>query len=871
MDQNDIKAIDSRVLDAIASAKKAAKRVGISSFTLSDINDPEEAAAAAISSGRTSFAFELKGLENAASVAPLEEAINDIEGVEARIVYTSSMAWVSAIRTIDIQVIEQVFARHGITARLTDSSIRRRMAWSDVEEGRISRSQLRQRRRQQRMSRGARKLAEEEQKDFALARREGFLEGPDRHIEPQDPTDVLFTARSLITKARLIVSLLLTIPVVVISYDSTLQFDYWQWVLALIAFPVVTYGAYPFHRAMLGGFRRSMFALDAASSLAIIAAYVYSVLHMLLSSAGSPSYRVSSEILTASPAANDSGVFFFDVACTMTLFLLAGRLLSRKTRKNLVDELAEYLPAARQTALRVTKQRTTGAVKEEEVAVQKLNVGDDLIVAAGDIIPVDGIVIGGSSTIDGRALGIGHFDVKVKSTVYAGCINGEKNLKVRAIATGHRTWLVAIARWIRRSGLHQNYSDALATRSASLLVPAAIMGAVTVFSIWALLTNNYYLATATALSMMGCVAPVSLAVSASVATRQGIEAAARRGVLIRDSATVRRLDMVDTVIFNRVGALSEGEMSVETVTANAGENADLVIRVAGALCMESEHPVSLALVRAARESRDTSSDDSIPSLIEVSHQYIDEQGSFGGVVEIPMRTADGGMEMRSVEAKLWRPRNLSDVKGRLAAPAVSGGTPLVVRWKGQDRGVITLHDEVKPDANDSIEALEDQGIDTMMLSRDTYPVARRYGDMVGVSHVLAGIQPGNKPQTVRSVHNHGRVVAVVGDDSAKRCFRAADVGVMVGAMASMPLPAGLETTDANVVLLRGLTEPIPWLFTGAKRMNRLINNNFLLAWTYNIAAMTAAALGLLHPMGATILMLAASLIIEARSMWIKTF
>ncbi|MDO4687169.1 MAG: metal-transporting ATPase, partial [Corynebacterium sp.] len=139
----------------------------------------------------------------------------------------------------------------------------------------------------------------------------------------------------------------------------------------------------------------------------------------------------------------------------------------------------------------------------------------------------------------------------------------------------------------------------------------------------------------------GCVAPVALAVSSSVAMRQGIEMAARHGVLIRDADTVRTLDFVDTIIFNRVGALSVGEMTVESVTADRGENPELVLRVARALTLESDHPVSRALKRAARESRDASTDDTIPRLIDVSNVEIDENGSFTGLVEIPLRDSDG--------------------------------------------------------------------------------------------------------------------------------------------------------------------------------------------------------------------------------------
>lgn len=854
------------VSSAISQAKRAAESAGINTNDISLQDSAEDP-----SLGRTSFAFELCGLDSATSVGGIEEALEQLGGVKARIVYTSHMAWITANRGVEIQTLVDVFHRYGIEANLTDSSLRRRMAWSDVEEGRHRRSRRRRRRKLLATQRFLHKQAAEEEKQLEHLRKAGFLDGVEHRFVHKEPTDVLFTARTLITKWRLLVSLILTIPVLLICYLPGWQFNYWQWLLALLSLPVVTYSAYPFHRAFIGGLRRGMSALDGASSMAILLAYVWSVMLMIFTDVGNADYRVDSDLFAIELAGFVNGALFFDVACVMTVFLLFGRIYARKSRASLAMELEQYKPVPNSTITVVKKGRKNGKATEQEVPIQKLNVGDDVIVPAGAVIPVDGVVIGGSATIDAHILGLGQITAKVNGKVYAGCVNGEKALKIRVIATGHRTWLAAVYRWVAISSLNQDHSDALATKTASFLVPTATAIAFIDFSLWALATNNINQAFATALAILGCVAPVSLAVSASVAMRQGIENAARKGALIRDAKIVRKLDRVDTIIFNRVGALSEGEMTVETVTAGRGENPDLVLRVAGVLTLESDHPVSRALVRAARESRDSSSDSSIPGWIEVSQIEVDELGSFTGIIEIPVQDSDGKVENRSVEAKLWRPRNLSDLQGRLAAAAVSGGTPLVVWWKGKDRGVITLHDDAKPDATRSVDELESMGIETMMLSRDTYPVARRYGDSVGVSHVLAGIQPGQKEQTVRRVHNHGAIVAMVGDDSVDGCFRVATVGIMVGAMNSLPNPSHLEDTAADVVLLDSKTSPIPWLFSGARRMNRLIRYNLLLAWLYNCIAITAACLGLLHPMLATVMMLASSLLIEFRSIWARTF
>ncbi|WP_081839941.1 heavy metal translocating P-type ATPase [Corynebacterium vitaeruminis] len=875
LDGSDQKELD----EVIVSAKNAAAKAGIDTGTMRAITGFRRKPAAdeddsSAPEGKTSFAFELKNLPSASSIEEVENAVNELDDVDVRIVYPSALAWVTAGRSVDPTTIQDVFARFGITATLTDSSLRRRLAWSDVEERRYGRSERRHFRRSRAhgISARLRKQLEDDERANEQARQSGFMDkGRVVHKTPTAPSDVLFTARSLLTRSRFIVSFLLSIPVLLISFYPSLQFDYWQWVLMLVSMPVVFYGAWPFHRATLGGLRRKMSALDSASSAAVLLAWFWSVAMIVFTSVGDPTYRANPQWVFVDPTRFKDGALFFDVACGMTVLLVGGRLFSRKTRASYLDVLDRYRLDPTSLVTVVRKNRKTGEVKKEDKAIQKLNVGDDVIVGPGEIIPVDGSVIGGSSQIDATALGISPYTAKVHSKVYAGCINETKTLKIRVHNTGHRTWLAAIYRWVESAAVHQNVSDALATKTASMLVPISMIVAACDFALWALLTNNPNQAFATALAVLGCVAPVALAMSASLATRQGIEAAAKRGVLINEGEDVRALDEIETVIFNRVGTLSEGEMSVETVTADRGENPELVIRVAGAVALESDHPVSRALIRAARESRDQSADKSIPSWIEASHFRFDEDGNFHAMVELPITNGNGETEVRSVEALLWRPRNLAQLDGRLAAAAVSGGTPIVVRWKGKDRGVITLYDHAKDDANEAVDELESMGIETMMLSRDTYPVARRYGDYVGVSHVLAGIQPGDKPQTVRSVRSHGVNVALVGDTSVNECFRVANLGILIGAMQSIENPSALDHPKWDIVLLEGNVAPIPWLFRFGRKLSRLVRNNMSFAWAYNGIAVALACAGLLHPMIATVAMLASSLIIELRSKMASTY
>lgn len=865
--------LEEELTEVIDDAKTAAARAGVDTGTMLAVNS--EFSRNALDGredypgeGKTSFAFELHNLPSASSIGEVEDALNELDDVDVRIVYPTSMAWVTAGRAVDPTIIVDRFQDFGIHASLTDSSLRRRLAWSDVEERRYGRSVRRHHRRTRAigMSGRLRRQIEEEERANELARQSGFMDrGKVVRTTPTAPAEVLFTARALLTKERFIVALLFSLPVLLVSYFPQLQFDYWQWTLIFLSAPVVFYSAWPFHRAMLGGVRRHTSALDAASSVAVLLAWAWSVAMIVFTDVGDPTHRSNPQWVSLDPTRFEDGALFFDVACGMTVLLVGGRLFSLKTRASYLEQLSRYKLDPGTLVTVVRKNRKTGEVKQVDIPIQKLNVGDDILVEPGEIIPVDGSVIGGSSVIDATALGISPYTAKVHSKVYAGCINETKRLKIRVHNTGHRTWLAAIYRWVRAAARHQNESDGLAIKTASFLVPTSLIIAAADFAMWALITNNLNQAFATALAVLGCVAPVALAVSASLATRLGIENAARRGVLINEAEDVHALDQIEAVIFNRVGTLSAGEMVVETVTADRGEDPDLVIRVAGAVAMESDHPVSRALVRAARESRDKAADKSIPSWIEASHFRFDEDGNFHAMIELPITNPSGETEKRTVEALLWRPRNLSQLDGRLAAAAVSGGTPIVVRWKGKDRGVITLYDHAKDDANEAVDELESMGIETMMLSRDTYPVARRYGDYVGVSHVLAGIQPGDKPQAVRSVRSHGVNIAMVGDTSVNACFRVANLGILIGAMDTIDNPSALDHPQSDIVLLEGNVAPIPWLFKFGRKLTRLIRYNMAFAWAYNVVAIIAACAGVLHPMIATVAMLGSSLVIEFRS------
>lgn len=868
--------LEAAVVDAISSAKNAALKAGIGIASTNTDDDDEDDP---LTRDKVSFSFELEGLDSAPSLIAIEKALEEIPGVAVTIVYPSAMAWISAPEGVGPDQLAAVFARFGVEAHLTPSSLLRRAQRLKSDSGRpTGTSSTAHRKRQRRMNSSrisprVRRHAREEMATILRAREAGWVSTAPKNLNTEGlaPTgDVLFTARALITPRRFWICLPLALLVLVVSFIPPLQFDYWQWAAAGIALPVVTWGAWPFHRAAAGGVRRGLSALDATSSLAIFAAYTWSLAMLILTPSGDPGWKSHPTWFAFNHGVHSENEVFFDVACGITVLLIGGRLLSRRsTRSSLLAELEHLQVNPQRMVTVVRKHKMTRIPAELQIPIQEVRVNDDVLVAPGAMIPVDGTVIGGGSGIaPSIIMGQDHHTVKVQDRVFAGSLNVDSELKIRAIRTGHRTRLAAVHRWVKEATLKENRHNEASLKSAATLVPVAFTLALVDFILWALISGNINAAFITALSILAGVGPVSLAVSTALATRNSIEAAARRGMLVSSGETLRVLDDVDTVIFNRLGTLTDGRMTVETITADKDEDPELVLRVAGALALESEHAVSQALVRAAREARDVGAGH-IPHWIEVGTVEITPEGAFRATVEIPLRGTDGVMQIRAVEALLWRPRSMSEVRSqlspRLAAAAVSGGAPLIVRWKGRDRGVITLHDEERPDTTDAIIALEDQGIDTMMLSRDTYPVARRFADSLGITHVLAGIAPEKKPQAVRAVHTHGSTVAMVGDGSVLDSLRVADVGLLMEVDDPAEIRDDSDDPAADVIMLRTEITTVPQLFHLARRYVRLANANIALAWAYNIIVVILAGAGLLHPMAATVLMLASSLVIEWRS------
>lgn len=832
---------------AIHDARAAAKIAGFDMDKAADMASDEREKFRR-SKGLSSFAFRLDGLESAVDATSMEVDLNSMPGVEAVVVYASRMAWISAEEYVHPSELLERMRANGVEGWMTASTLRRRSERLDLQET------------QRRMRRHSH--AKDPSRMLASTRTRGAEPSVvGRRVKnPFDSTEVLHTARELITKLRLIVAVLLGVPVVALDVVRDWQFDNWQWVSLALATPVVTWCAWPFHRALLGGLRRGLSALDGASSCAIILAYLYSLSALLFTEAGDTGWHSNLVFFTREWISEEyTDAMFLDVACGVTIFLLFGRLLSR--RNQLKSKALLYVPHNAFSAdVLVVRKSKKGKITKTSVAPTELRRGDDIIIPLGGWVPSDCEVVSGKSPVDMGPVGgmRRRTVVSVGDRVYAGARNQGPTLKLRVQQTGSKTRLAAMERWLCNAIQDENRFTQLANRSASLLVPWALAISIINFMGWIVIFGSWDAAMATSLSIMVAVAPVALALSAPLALRLGLARAASQGVLLRETGTIHQLALINAIVFNRVGTLTTGPMHVIGVVPAKGESSDLVLRVAAALTMESEHAVSRAIVRADREARDANAGgDSIPHWLEAGEVSVNADGSFQGVVDIPMAG-----DMRHVQASLWRPRDMGEVKdNRLAAATLSGGSPIIVRWKGKDRGVILIGDSFKDDAPQAVDKLEEMDIETFMLSRDMYRVARRIANSLGISTVLAGIAPNRKEATVRGLHARGNNVAMVGDRDSTMAMRAADVGVLMAGHSHLD---SVSVSTADVVIMRDDVKALPEVINLTRHVRNTVDWNIWLTWGYNVLAIVLGMTGLLNPLLAPVAMLASSALIEWR-------
>ena len=662
---------------------------------------------------------------------------------------------------------------------------------------------------------------------------------------PQAPVETVDPVRGL--RVRVLVCGLLALPVVATAMVPALQFDYWQWVSLALTTVVVGWGALPFHRAALANLRHATASMDTLVSVGTLAAYGWSLYALLFGGAGAPGHRHTSGITLS--ATGGEAHLYLEVAAGVTAFVLAGRYAEARARRRSGAALDALM------GLAATEASVVRGGREVRVPVEQVVVGDRFVVRPGEKIATDGVVVEGASAVDASMLTGEPVPVEVAEgdAVVGGCVNVGGRLVVRATRVGAETRLAQIAALVEQAQSGKAAVQRLADRVSAVFVPAVLLLAAAAFGFWLGVGTEVgpaFLA-ATAVLVVAC--PCALGLATPTALLVGTGRGAQLGILIKGPEVLESTRDVDTVVLDKTGTVTTGEMSVVAVVPAAGEDVGEVLAVAGALETASAHPIARAIADYAAASRG-----GIPAVTEF--------GALGRAGRARHGRGPGRARRPATAARRAGITLPDDLAAALDDIGERGGTGVVVAWSGRARAVVELADTVRPTSAAAVAALRELGLDPILLTGDGPGAARAVAERVGISEVVVEALPEDKVELVRRLQREGRVVAVVGDGvNDAPALAQADLGIAMGSGTDAAIHA------SDLTLVRADLDAAVDAIRLARRTLGVIKMNLFWAFAYNVLALPLAVTGLLNPMIAGATMALSSLFVVSNSLRLRRF
>ncbi|WP_435298848.1 heavy metal translocating P-type ATPase [Timonella sp. A28] len=675
--------------------------------------------------------------------------------------------------------------------------------------------------------------------------------------------------RGAVLKPRLIGSALLTFPVLVLSMIPALQFTGWQWLVAVLTLPVVTWGAWPFHKAAFRAARHWSSTMDTLVSVGVIAASAWSLWALLFGGAGALGMKMQVSLF---PAASDHGMnmpeLYFEVAAVVTTFLLAGRYAEHHSRRSAGDALRSLLEMGAKEAHRVHID-AQGKRHETRVPIDQL-VRDDLFtVRPGEKVATDGVVVEGTSAIDTSLLTGEPVPVEVGPghNVTGATVNTSGHLLVRATRVGKDTTLASIGRLVTQAQTGKAPVQRLADRISAVFVPIVFVISALTFTAWMVFGDSTQAAFTAAVAVLIIACPCALGLATPTALLVGSGRGAQLGVLIKGPEILESTRRIDTIVLDKTGTVTQGKMTVESVFGAAE-----TLEYATALEKKSEHPIAQAIVHYGEASLPATPSDS--SDVDRSLEVSDFQNTAGGGVSGIVRRPHSGVGVGArvfVGRPAWMAEQglqaaSADVQHAFDEAEATGATAVAVAWNGSVHGVIVLRDPLKETSAAAIAEFKGLGLTPMLLTGDNAGAARVAARAAGIDeqHVIAQVLPDQKVSVVEKLRAEGRVVAMVGDgvnDAA--ALATADLGLAMGTGTDVAIEA------SDITLVRGDLRAAATAIRLSRRTLQVIKQNLFWAFAYNVAAIPLAALGLLNPMIAGAAMAASSVIVVGNSLRLR--
>ena len=625
---------------------------------------------------------------------------------------------------------------------------------------------------------------------------------------------------------RTLVSAALSLPVMLLSMVPALQFQNWQWACLVLTTLVYVIGGTPFHRATWANLKHGAATMDTLITLGTTAAFGWSLYALFFGNAGMPGMTM--HMTLRSNDAQMDHIYLESVGMVIT-FLLLGRWFELKAKGRSSEALTTLLTMGAKEAT-VLRDGT-----ETRIPASDLHVDDVFVVRPGEKIATDGVVFTGHSAVDESLLTGESLPVEVSpgSTVTGATINTSGRLEVRATRVGSDTVLAQMGALVTAAQTSKAPVQRLADRIAAVFVPIVIGIAILalVAHLW---VGGVAPAFVAAVSVLIIACPCAMGLATPTAILVGTGRGAELGILIKGPEILESTRQIDTIVLDKTGTITEGQMSVAAVQATAGHSEQKVLRLAAAAEQGSEHPIARA-IRAAY-------DGDIPAAEDYR--------------ELPGQGIEATVDGARVRV------------GRPPAGYDGTGTQVGVYVADDVVGTIELQDRVKESAAAAISALQDLGLTPHLLTGDNAGAAHAVARAVGIdeANVTAEVMPSDKVDAVAQLQQQGKTVAMVGDgvnDAA--ALAQADLGIAMGAGADVAIEASDITVMNND--LRSVADAVRL----ARATLRIIKGNLFWAFAYNIILLPVAAFGLLNPLFAGIAMALSSVFVVSNSLRLKSF
>jgi P-type Cu+ transporter len=626
-------------------------------------------------------------------------------------------------------------------------------------------------------------------------------------------------------RLRFWVSAALSVPMLVLAmFGEALGLDMLpgvlHWIEFALATPVVLWGGWPFFQRFwesLVNRSPNMFTLI---GLGTGAAYLDSVIATLFPRIFPVSFR---DMHGAVPV-------YFEAAAIITTLVLLGQVLELRARQRTSGAIRALLNLAPQQAHQLAADGS-----EQDVPLSEVQCGDRLRVRPGERLPVDGIIREGASAVDesmvtGEAMPV---EKSVGDKVIGGTLNASGSFVMQAERVGSETVLAQIVKLVSEAQRTRAPMQRLADKVAAYFVPAVIATAVLAFLGWMLFgpEPRFAHALVAAVSVLIIACPCALGLATPMSIMVAVGRGAHAGLLIRNAEALETLAQVDTLVFDKTGTLTEGKPRVARIWAAPGSalSETQLLRLAASLERASEHPLASAVVGAAKER----------NLLLAEPQEFRSTGGLG---------VEGRVEGRHVaigSQAFLQGLGVQPPSDRFDDAVFAAGSTLTLAFVAVDRtavGIIFFADRLKPDAQESVKALQAEGVRLVMVTGDRRQTATDVAQLLGIREVEAEVQPQHKAEIVTRLRNQGRIVAMAGDGiNDAPALAAADVGIAMGTGTDVAI------ASAGITLLKGDLRGI----VRARRLSRStiqnIRQNLAFAFLYNALGIPVAA-GALYPL-----------------------